>query len=294
MAESRRGLGRGLSALLDEVEATPAPATPEARAASGAQDVPIELIRRNPDQPRRVFNQGDLDELAASVREKGVIQPILVRALPDAPGEFQIVAGERRWRAAQLAQLHEVPIIIRSLDDRSTLEIGLIENVQREDLTPLEEAEGYARLMSEFDYTQETLAERIGKSRSAIANLLRLRGLPEAVRAMISEGKLSVGHARALIGAADPIALAKEIVAKDLNVRQAEALAKKQKPEPARKKSGASAAPAKDADTRALEHDLSLKLGLKVEVQFDGKGGRLVLHYASLDQLDTVIEKLNG
>ncbi len=150
------------------------------------------------------------------MRENGILQPILVRPHDKLGGHFEIVAGERRWRAAQLAQLHEVPIILRSLDDRSTLEIALIENVQREDLTPLEEAEGYARLMSEFDYTQETLAERIGKSRSAIANLLRLRGLPEAVRALISEGKLSVGHARTLIGAPDPIALAHEIVAKDL------------------------------------------------------------------------------
>src|SRR5262249_42256437 len=159
--------------------------------------------------------------------------------------------------AAQLAQLHEVPIILRSLDDRSTLEIALIENVQREDLTPLEEAEGYARLMAEFEYTQETLAERIGKSRSAIANLLRLRGLPEPGRAMINEAKLSVGHARALIGAADPIALANEIVAKDLNVRQAEVLAKKQKPATAKKKSaGGSATAEKDTDTRALERDL--------------------------------------
>jgi ParB family chromosome partitioning protein len=245
-------------------------------------------------QPRGRFAPDELQALAQSVKENGILQPILVRPHDRLAGHFEIVAGERRWRAAQLAQLHEVPIILRSLDDRSTLEIALIENVQREDLTPLEEAEGYARLMSEFDYTQETLAERIGKSRSAIANLLRLRALPEAVRSLISEGKLSVGHARALIGAGDPVALANEIVAKDLNVRQAEALAKKQKPETGKKKGAASISAEKDADTRALERDLSLKLGLKVEVQFDGKGGRLVLHYSSLDQLDGVIEKLNG
>jgi ParB family chromosome partitioning protein len=245
-------------------------------------------------QPRGRFAPEELQALAQSVKENGILQPILVRPHEKLGGHFEIVAGERRWRAAQLAQLHEVPIILRSLDDRSTLEIALIENVQREDLTPLEEAEGYARLMSEFSYTQETLAERIGKSRPAIANLLRLRALPEAVRNLISEGKLSVGHARALITAADPIALANEIVAKDLNVRQAEALAKKQKPETAKKNGTATAGSEKDADTRALERDLSLKLGLKVEVQFDGKGGRLVLHYASLDQLDGVIEKLNG
>jgi ParB family chromosome partitioning protein len=281
----KQQLGRGLDALLGAEEA-PADLGPQ-------RSMAIDLLHPGRYQPRGRFAPEELEALAQSVRENGILQPILVRPHDKLGGHFEIVAGERRWRAAQLAQLHEVPIILRSLDDRSTLEIALIENVQREDLTPLEEAEGYARLMSEFDYTQETLAERIGKSRSAIANLLRLRGLPEQVRAMISDGKLSVGHARALIGAPDPIALANEIVAKDLNVRQAEALAKKQKPEPSHKKGTTTATPAKDADTRALEHDLSLKLGLKVEVQFDGKGGRLILHYASLDQLDTVIEKLN-
>jgi ParB family chromosome partitioning protein len=279
-------LGRGLSALLGGEE-PPADLGPQ-------RSMAIDLLHPGRYQPRGRFAPEELQALAQSVKENGILQPILVRPHDKLGGHFEIVAGERRWRAAQLAQLHEVPIILRTLDDRSTLEIALIENVQREDLTPLEEAEGYARLMAEFDYTQETLAERIGKSRSAIANLLRLRALPEAVRALISEGKLSVGHARALIGAADPIALANEIVAKDLNVRQAEALAKKQKPESSKKKSGAPATPEKDADTRALERDLSLKLGLKVEVQFDGKGGRLVLHYSSLDQLDGVIEKLNG
>jgi ParB family chromosome partitioning protein len=285
MTKKPQQLGRGLSALLGAEEA-PADLGPQ-------RSMPIDLLHPGRYQPRGRFAPDELEALAQSVRENGILQPILVRPHDKLGGHFEIVAGERRWRAAQLAQLHEVPIILRTLDDRSTLEIALIENVQREDLTPLEEAEGYARLMSEFDYTQETLADRIGKSRSAIANLLRLRGLPEQVRAMISHGQLSVGHARALIGAPDPIALATEIVAKDLNVRQAEALAKKQKPDLARKKPPVSAASAKDADTRALEHDLSLKLGLKVEVQFDGKGGRLILHYASLDQLDTVIGKLN-
>ncbi|WP_395015545.1 ParB/RepB/Spo0J family partition protein [Dongia sp.] len=279
-------LGRGLSALLGGEE-TPADLGPQ-------RSMATDLLHPGRYQPRGRFSPDELKALAQSVKENGILQPILVRPHEKLGGHFEIVAGERRWRAAQLAQLHEVPIIVRSLDDRSTLEIALIENVQREDLTPLEEAEGYARLMAEFEYTQETLAERIGKSRSAIANLLRLRALPEAVRNLISEGKLTVGHARALITAADPIALANEIVAKDLNVRQAEALAKKQKPDAAKKKGSAGAGAEKDADTRALERDLSLKLGLKVEVQFDGKGGRLVLHYSSLDQLDGVIEKLNG
>jgi ParB family chromosome partitioning protein len=280
-------LGRGLSALLG-AEETPADLGPQRAMA-------IDLLHPGRYQPRGRFSPEELQALAQSVKENGILQPILVRPHEKLGGHFEIVAGERRWRAAQLAQLHEVPIIVRSLDDRSTLEIALIENVQREDLTPLEEAEGYARLMAEFDYTQETLAERIGKSRPAIANLLRLRGLPEPVRNMIADGRLTVGHARALIGAGDPLALANEIVAKDLNVRQAEALAKKQKPDAAkRKKSGGSSSSEKDADTRALEKDLSLKLGFKVEVQFDGKGGRLVLHYNSLDQLDSLIEKLNG
>jgi len=281
-------LGRGLSALLGAEEA--------AAGEPGTQrKMATDLLHPGRYQPRGRFAAEELQALAQSVKENGILQPILVRPHDKLGGHFEIVAGERRWRAAQLAQLHEVPIIVRSLDDRSTLEIALIENVQREDLTPLEEAEGYARLMAEFEYTQETLADRIGKSRSAIANLLRLRGLPEPVRAMISDGRLSVGHARALIGAPDPVALANEIVAKDLNVRQAEALAKKQKPATNNKKSaGTATATTKDADTRALEHDLSLKLGLKVEVQFDGKGGRLVLHYGTLDQLDSVIEKLNG
>jgi len=284
MSAKKSHLGRGLSALLGGEEATLEP---------GAQKtVPTEFLHPGKYQPRGRFSPEELEALAQSVRENGILQPILVRPYDKLVGHFEIVAGERRWRAAQLAQLHEVPIIQRSLDDRSTLEIALIENVQREDLSPLEEADGYARLMGEFNYTQETLAERIGKSRSAIANLLRLRSLPDPVRVMLDDGRLSAGHARALIGAADPLALANEIVARDLNVRQAEALAKKQKTAgtAARKKSSAAA---KDADTRALEHDLSLKLGLKVEVQFDGKGGRLVLHYASLDQLDGLIEKLN-
>src|SRR3982751_1462669 len=245
MTKKPQQLGRGLSALLGAEEA-PADLGPQ-------RSMPIDLLHPGRYQPRGRFAPDELEALAQSVRENGILQPILVRPHDKLGGHFEIVAGERRWRAAQLAQLHEVPIILRTLDDRSTLEIALIENVQREDLTPLEEAEGYARLMAEFDYTQETLAERIGKSRPAIANLLRLRGLPEPVRALIAEGKLSVGHARALIGAPDPIALANEIVAKDLNVRQAEALAKKQKPDNARNKSAATASPpAKDADTRAL------------------------------------------
>ena len=293
MAESRRGLGRGLSALLAEVEATPAPATPEARAASGAQDVPIELIRRNPDQPRRVFNQGDLDELAASVREKGVIQPILVRALPDAPGEYQIVAGERRWRAAQLAGLHTVPVLVRELNDLEVMEIALIENVQRADLSALEEAQAYQAMVQKFSRTQETVAKMVGKSRSHVANTLRLLRLPAPVLEHLEAGRLTAGHARALLDIDGAEDIARQIVDKGLNVRQTEALARKasdaatpgKAPSP-RKKRG------KDADTRALEADLAEVLGLDVEIRDAGGAGELRIQYATLEQLDDLCRRL--
>jgi ParB family chromosome partitioning protein len=278
-------LGRGLSALLGAEDAALEP--------SAQRSVPIEYLHPGKYQPRGKFDQGELDSLAQSIRENGVLQPILVRADPG-KGGLEIVAGERRWRAAQLAQLHEVPVIERSFDDREALEIALVENVQRQDLTPIEEAEAYGRLMSEFRYTQEILAEKIGKSRSSIANLLRLRELPVIVRVMLGDGRLSEGHGRALLGALDPEAMAQEIVAKGLNVRQVEELVKREKKRPKLRGLKTAAKPAKDADTRALEHDLSLKLGLKVEIEFNGKGGRVVLHYASLDQLDGVVEKLNS
>jgi ParB family chromosome partitioning protein len=285
MAVKKPHLGRGLSALL---------AGEEADRGAAQRGAPIELLHPGRFQPRGRFDGEELEALAQSVRENGILQPILVRPHPSRAGEFEIVAGERRWRAAQLAQLHEVPIVERRLADRDALEIALVENVQRQDLLPLEEADGYARLIQEFNYTQEVLAERIGKNRSTIANLLRLRDLPEPVRAMLADGRLTAGHARALLGVANPLALAEAIVAKGLNVRQAEHLAQRQKTtSPAAGRRKAATAAAKDADTRALEHDLTLKLGLKVEIQFDGKGGRLVLHYRSLDQLDGVIEKLN-
>ncbi|HVO01162.1 MAG TPA: ParB/RepB/Spo0J family partition protein [Candidatus Cybelea sp.] len=286
MAAKRPHLGRGLSALLGGEETTLDPAS--------QRNVPTEFLHPGRYQPRGRFSPEELNALAQSVKENGILQPILVRPYTKLGGHFEIVAGERRWRAAQLAQLHEVPIIERNLDDRSALEIALVENVQREDLSPLEEADGYARLMYEFEYTQEMLAERIGKNRSTIANLLRLRDLPDPIKAMLADGRLTAGHARAILGAADPMALAETIVDKGLNVRQAEALARQQKTAPKPRKKDAVPDAGKDADTRALERDLSLKLGLKVEIQFDGKAGRLVLHYGSLDQLDAVIEKLNA
>jgi ParB family chromosome partitioning protein len=288
---AKRHLGRGLSALLgsDDVE-TPAGAQAAAPVAA-TRTAPIEFLHPSAMQPRVAFDDEKLEQLAQSIREQGVLQPILVRAHRTKTDEFEIVAGERRWRAAQKAQLHEVPIVLRDLSDRDTLEIALIENVQRQDLNPIEEARAYRRLMQEFAYTQETLSDHIGKSRPHIANLLRLLELPDVVREMIADGRLSASHARALINLPNCVELAQTIVAKGLSVRDAERLAQKKK-----SKYGRIAKPAreKDADTKALERDLTAKLGLKTEIQFDGKGGALVIHYQSLEQLDELIGKLGN
>jgi len=257
--------------------------------------LPIDLITANRFQPRRHFEEADLDELVASIREKGVLQPILVRPAESAEGggqRYEIVAGERRWRAAQKAGLHEVPAVVREVDDTAALEVALIENVQRRDLSPLEEAGGYKRLIDEFGHTQDVIAAAVGKSRSHIANLLRLLGLPKAVQTMVDGGRLSMGHARALLGADDPEALAKRVVKDGLTVRQAEALAGESKA------SGTGAAQKrprkqKDADTRALESDLSQTLGLNVEITYDqGDGGRVTIHYKTLEQLDDLCQRL--
>ncbi|HVI90606.1 MAG TPA: ParB/RepB/Spo0J family partition protein [Dongiaceae bacterium] len=314
-AKKVHGLGRGLSALLggDEVPVTAEPAATATPAGGHAQrHAPIEFLHPGKYQPRSTFDQEGLEHLAQSIRENGVLQPILVREHAGRRGEFEIVAGERRWRAAQLAQLHQVPIVLRGLNDREVLEIAIIENVQRQDLSPLEEATGYARLMEEFAYTQEQMAERIGKSRPHIANMLRLLDLPQRVRDLLSSGDLTTGHARALIKADDPVVLAEQVVAQGLNVRQTEALAQEHKPAAksggkaaASKigKTGANGATAKrartapedkDADTRALERDLEQRLGLKVEIEFDGAGGEVIVHYKTLEQLDEIIGKLNG
>jgi ParB family chromosome partitioning protein len=317
-AKKVHGLGRGLSALLggDDVpvagETAPTGGAPAAAGPgpAGQRHAPIEFLHPGRFQPRLVFDPETLENLAQSIRENGVLQPILVRDHPKRKGEFEIVAGERRWRASQLAQLHQVPIVLRSLSDRDVLEIAIIENVQRQDLSPLEEATGYQRLMEEFDYTQEQLAERIGKSRPHIANMLRLLDLPEKVRELLSSGELTTGHARALIKADDPVALAVRVVAEGLNVRQTEKLAQEHKPggKPASKNgtgkatagkagsAGVTRTPPeeKDADTRALERDMEQRLGLKVEIEFDGSGGQVIVHYRSLEQLDEIIGKLNG
>ena len=289
-AEGRqRGLGRGLSALLGEVEAPSG--APTAQATAGARELPIELIHRNPDQPRAHFDADELQELAASLRQKGVLQPILVRPSPVTAGEYQIVAGERRWRAAQIAGLTAVPALVKDFGDDETLEVALIENVQRADLNPLEEAAAYQVLMGLGGRTQEDVAQVVGKSRSHVANSMRLLQLPEAVQAMVRTHELSAGHARALVGVPDAEGLAREIVEAGLNVRETEALARKASLEggrPPRRPSG------KPADTVALERDLSEHIGLHVEIQDKGGKGELRIRYATLEQLDDVCRRLTG
>ncbi len=292
----RRGLGRGLSALLGEVD-PPSVASEGVEVSPLGQLVPTELLRRNPDQPRRTFGEADLAELTDSVRERGVLQPILVRPAPGAPGEFQIVAGERRWRAAQRAGLHTVPILVRPLDDLEVAEIGIIENVQRTDLNVLEEAQGYKLLLDRFGRTQEAIAKTVGKSRSHVANALRLLNLPAAVREHLEAGRLSAGHARAIAAAENPERLARIILEGDLTVRQAEALSRKGQDDTAiaaSKPRGAPSARTKDADTQALEQDLSEALGLCVEIADRGGAGEVRLHYTTLEQLDGLCRRLGG
>ncbi|MFD2741247.1 ParB/RepB/Spo0J family partition protein [Sulfitobacter aestuarii] len=292
--ERKRGLGRGLSALMADVAET------ESKAARGPaaaeQFVPIERISPNPEQPRKRFEQGDLDDLAASIREKGVIQPLIVRARDD--GTFEIVAGERRWRASQMAKLHELPVIVRSFTDVEVLEVAIIENIQRADLNSIEEAAGYRQLMDRFGHTQEKMAEALGKSRSHIANLLRLLNLPEPVLEMVRGGELSAGHARALIPSKDPYRLAQQIVKGGLSVRTAEALVKKEQagPDARVRQNNRVNGEEKDADTKALEGDLSANLGMKVLLNHKPgqETGQMVLHYTSLDQLDELCRKLGG
>ncbi|KIN65743.1 ParBc domain containing protein [Sulfitobacter noctilucae] len=292
--EKRRGLGRGLSALMADVAETE---TVAAQGPSSAeQKVPIEQIRPNPDQPRKRFEKDDLTELAASIKEKGVIQPLIVRATGEQ--QFEIVAGERRWRAAQMAQLHELPIIIRQFTDVEVLEVAIIENIQRADLNAIEEAVGYRQLMDKFGHTQEKLAEALGKSRSHIANLMRLLNLPDPVVDMVRNGDLTAGHARALIPAENPVELARQIVAGGLSVRAAEALVKRESAgEPAKAKTNTSSQrEEKDADTKALEGDLSATLGMKVNLDHapGQESGKLTVHYKSLDDLDALCRILSG
>ncbi len=278
----RRGLGRGLSALMSDVAIDNSENTGQVRQAD--QYVPIENIFPNPDQPRRDFDKEDLDDLAASIKEKGVIQPLIVRKAGENPDSYEIVAGERRWRASQMAQLHELPVIIREYTDTEVLEIAIIENIQRADLNPVEEAAGYQQLMDKFGHTQEKLASVLGKSRSHIANLMRLLKLPEEVLGYLRNGAISAGHARALITTDNPAELARIVVKKGLSVRETENLAKAPAERPAKKPIKTE----KDADTRALETDLSANLGMKVVVDHaPGKeSGKLTINYKTLEQLD--------
>jgi ParB family chromosome partitioning protein len=284
MAEDSRarGLGRGLSALLGD----------EPAAHAGPQEVakprtlPIAFLKPNRFQPRRLFREEDLKDLAASIKEKGILQPIVVRP-GTGPEDYEIVAGERRWRAAQLAKLHEVPVSVRDFSDAEALEVAIVENVQRADLNAIEEGNAYHELMQRFHYTQEKLSDVVGKSRSHIANTLRLLKLPEPVKLLVIDGKLTAGHARTLIGVPDAEKRAKEIVAGSLNVRQAEQKAKA--PRAAKPK-----ATSKDADTRSLEQSVTNALGMKVEIQHQGdKGGEVRIRYRTLEQLDEIMHRLS-
>lgn len=301
MAEQKktRGLGRGLSALMADVGPEPvaqsnAPVRPDL-------SVPVEKVFPNPDQPRRHFTPDDLQELADSIKSKGIIQPLIVRPRANGmPGEYEIVAGERRWRAAQMAQLHEVPILIRQFTDTEVLEVAIIENIQRADLNAVEEAAGYRQLMEKFGHTQEKLAEALGKSRSHIANLMRLLTLPDDVQKMLVDGKLAAGHARALITSDDPSGLARKVVAQGLSVRATEALAKAKNTGGESTSSGNSGKSSnksteKDADTKAIEADLSAATGMTVQINHKsgGEAGEVVIKYATLDQLDEICRILS-
>ena len=288
------GLGRGLQALLGEQAASTAAAGEQASVRlGGVREIEIGRIRPNPEQPRSQFKEEAIDELADSIAERGVLQPILLR--PHGDG-FEIVAGERRWRAAQRARLHTIPSIVREIDDPTAAEIALIENVQREDLNAIEEAEGYRQLIDRHGHTQENIAKLVHKSRSHVANLLRLLELPEFVRQSLLRGDISMGHARAVAAAPDPEALTREVIAKGLSVRQAEEKARAVKPgavsEVARANSG-TAGPV-DADVVALERQLGDTLGLKVQIAHNAKKGVVSLHYSSLDQLDMICQRLSG
>lgn len=282
----KRGLGRGLSALMADVDLIPSD-RPAPR-----QVLPVEQITPNPDQPRRTFAQEALQELAESLRSRGMLQPLIVRPHPSDRGLYQIVAGERRWRAAQIAQLHEVPVIVRDLSDTEVLEVAIVENIQRSDLNSIEEAASYRQLMDRFGHTQEKLAEALSKSRSHIANLLRLLNLPDQVQAWLKEGKLTTGHARALITVPNAVELARKVIEKNLSVRETEELVRRQSEtgaKPSKPKAD------KDADTRALEGDLTAHLRMKVAINHAGQdGGQLVITYKGLDQLDKLCQILAG
>jgi len=284
----KRGLGRGLSALL--ADANMANGAEPARPLRAEQSVPVDHLHPNPDQPRKTFTPEALEQLAQSIRQKGVIQPLIVRA-SDQPGHYEIVAGERRWRASQLAELHSVPVVVRDFSDVEVLEIAIIENIQREDLNPVEEALAYRQLMERFGHTQEKLAEALSRSRSHIANSMRLLNLPEAVQGMLRNGELTAGHARALITSPDPTKLAVQAVQRGLSVRQVEELARKPDVAPRRKRPASE----KDADTRAIESDISANLNMGVRIDYRGidEGGTMTISFRTLEELDMLCDILS-
>lgn len=288
--ETRKPLARGLAALMGEA------AAPTSVSAPGVQRLPVDLLEPSPFQPRQEMDEDALKELADSIAQRGILQPLLVRPKPDTPGHYQIIAGERRWRASQRAQLHEVPVLVREMTDADAMAAGLVENLQRENLNAVEEAEGYKRLTEEFHLSHDKLGEAVGKSRSHITNVMRLLQLPPPVQALLREGQISTGHAKALLTHPDPAKAAKDVVKRGLSVRQTEALVKN---------AGRSIPPqaatrmprehqADHGEITALTESLSERLGLKVEIKFNGKGGALVLNYADLDQLDSLLALLNG
>ena len=285
---SKRRLGRGLAALIGEIDQTVPLGEPSSKAISPDRMVPIELIARNPRNPRRMFDEAELQDLSSSIRQHGIVQPVVVRPRGST---FEIIAGERRWRAAQLAGLIEIPVIVRDVDDRTALEIAIVENVQRSDLNPLEEALGYEQLIAEHGYTQNDLGEIIGKSRSHVANSLRLLKLPDPVRDMLASGDLSAGHARALVSTSDPVSLARTIVTKGMSVRDAERLAQndiKAQSEP----QTTNRSKEKDSDTLALERSLSDSLGLDIKINHKGTGGQIKISYRTLEQLEEICRLL--
>jgi len=288
--ESQRSrLGRGLAALIGDVGADLAPSRPEA----APRRAPVELLRPNPRNPRRNFPEAELDELASSIRSKGLIQPIVVRRIQGQASHFEIIAGERRWRAAQRASLPEVPIVLVEADDRTSLELAIIENVQRSDLNPIEEAVGYQSLIDEYKYNQADLAQALGKSRSHIANTIRLLKLPEDVKARLGDGSLTAGHGRALLAVADPSAAARELVAHGGSVRDAEKLAQREaKAKTAQASPGRRKEMAENADIAALEKGLESVLGLPVSIRHGAKGGELRIRYSSFEQLDDLCKRL--
>jgi ParB family chromosome partitioning protein len=298
MTDTRRprgGLGRGLGALLGDIARDDAPVDSASGPPAGVRLIPVSAIAPHPGQPRRHFDEDALNELAASIAERGIIQPIVVRPHGHT---YQIVAGERRWRAAQRARLHEVPVVVRDYSDAETLQIALVENIQRQDLNAIEEAEAYSRLQDEFGHTQEVLAKTVHKSRSHVANLLRLLDLPKPVQARVVDGTLSMGHARAIIGAPDAEALAEQVVSKGLSVRQTEKLAQNAKPasvrKPARRSNAGTVSGEGDADVAALERQLGDLLGVRVRISFSPAGGAVTIDYSTLDQLDMICQRLSG